>query len=230
MSGCDRMNISIDLACTEGAVALVYRKAWDAWFEERLTRVANSRGSRHDRPRTRAVFHDYNLTFQLIGYMPITIRLADPPLQFHRAKAVTHLLAFKDAPFNERVFSKTFTNIVITETLSARRRSTVYGGHLCDKEGGAWLEDGKQADIVVKMGSMKAITTEARRYHEMRHLQGSVLPRMYGLLKAAEGDRKRRMGLLVLERFGTSLRVPLKILERPEMYATGFLLRRSLIS
>ena len=160
--------------------------------------------------------------------MPITIKLANPPREFHRAEAVTHLLAYKNAPFNERAFSTAFTNIVITETLSAHRRSTVYGGHLLDKKGRAWLEDGKQVDVVIKMGSIQAVTAEARRYYGMRHLQGSVLPRMYGLLKAAEGDKKRRMGLLVLERFGTSLGVPLDILERSEKCDIDLLLGQPL--
>lgn len=137
----------------------------------------------------------------------------------HRAASITKTVKCTTPPLDQRTWPVEY-NIVLTEILSENSHSTVYGAHFESKSGGVWNENGTRVDAVLKMGNLKAMTREAFCYADMKELQGSVLPHMFGFLKAYDGTAEG-MGCLVLERFGKALEIPLNMLEKGEKYVSS---------
>ena len=82
--------------------------------------------------------------------------------------------------------------------------TTVYLGRCKDK-----------TEVALKFTDVKDIEAEAGVYDAMAHIQGSVIPKLYGLFygKTTSGTC---VACLVLERFGDSLEIPFDKLEKRE--------------
>lgn len=135
-------------------------------------------------------------------------------LRKHRAESVTRLAKCATPPLDRHAWPAEF-NIVLTEIVRANSHSTVYGACFEDEQGIVWKEDNKRVHAVVKMGNLKDIAEEAFRYCCMQSLQGRVIPRMFGFLKAFDGTQDG-MGCLLLEHWGQALKIPLYMLEKSE--------------
>ncbi|KAE9402926.1 hypothetical protein BT96DRAFT_974014 [Gymnopus androsaceus JB14] len=149
-----------------------------------------------------------NMDMQLISKL-------DKWPSYHPARNVTDLLACEAPPFNECAVPKEFVNVVITETLSAHRHSTVYGAHFTNKDGVAWDIAGERVKVAVKIGSLYPIALETKVYCAMQPIQGRVIPRMFVFLRADNGTEEG-LGCLIIERFGKAVNMPLDMLERSE--------------
>ncbi|TCD69453.1 hypothetical protein EIP91_007579 [Steccherinum ochraceum] len=84
-------------------------------------------------------------------------------------------------------------------------KSTVY---LAECEGGM--------ELALKFASEDDVLREAAAYDALEPIQGTVIPRLYGMLYARRPD-KRRVFCLVMERFGNRVTSSFRDLPRPEL-------------
>ena len=94
--------------------------------------------------------------------------------------------------------------IRVVRSLHDTYHTTVYLGRLKDK-----------TEVALKFTDVKDIEAEAGVYDAMVDIQGTVIPKLYGVLYGRSTSGKR-VACLVLERFGDALSVAFEELEKRE--------------
>ncbi|TCD69450.1 hypothetical protein EIP91_007576 [Steccherinum ochraceum] len=79
---------------------------------------------------------------------------------------------------------------------------------------GVAKKDGQDIEVAVKFtASIDTAVAEVANYGRLKTLQGSVIPRLYGVLFGFEKDSDEQVACLVMERFGSKLRLKLPQLD-----------------
>ncbi|KIY70021.1 hypothetical protein CYLTODRAFT_409171 [Cylindrobasidium torrendii FP15055 ss-10] len=97
--------------------------------------------------------------------------------------------------------------VILEELCQWNGKANVYYGKL--ESGGA-----DAIDIAVKIGDHDEITDEALQYRDMHSLWGKTIPICHGLYSLAAAGKQ--LGVLVLERFGSTIDCRLSSLSRME--------------
>ncbi|KAK7036582.1 hypothetical protein VNI00_011515 [Paramarasmius palmivorus] len=137
-------------------------------------------------------------------FLDIMFRLVEAEDQDHRACMVS---GYPDISVSlDHPEPLQDASIRVTHILSETKESTIYAGQLVGEKG--------NEDMVLKIhAKTEQAEAEAQHYKEMKGLQGSVIPRFYGLFqgKTLFGDH---VAGIILERFGEPVDKSLDDLDR----------------
>ena len=96
--------------------------------------------------------------------------------------------------------------IRVVRSLHDSFSTTVYLGRCKDK-----------TEVALKFTAINDVQDEAGVYDAMVHIQGTVIPKLHGILYGCTTTNEQ-MACLVLERFGNVLDIPFGTLEKKEKY------------
>ncbi|KAF9019671.1 hypothetical protein BDZ89DRAFT_1072799 [Hymenopellis radicata] len=132
-----------------------------------------------------------------------------PPRCFDRISEIEGAALFYDLD-DLPIVPPSFDNIVITECLHATGTSSIYSGYIEDDEGERY-----EYEVAFKFGEVDRVRFEAEQYARMAKLQGTAIPRMFGLA-FAKTKKGGHFACLMTEKFGSSLDCDLFSLARSE--------------
>ncbi|THH19706.1 hypothetical protein EUX98_g8718 [Antrodiella citrinella] len=128
----------------------------------------------------------------------------DYPTSGHLASQLDNFPTCQVRPSHNYPFLLSPQEIEVTETLYSSERTAVYA---------ATCKDG--TELALKFTNLHDIAVESGVYDTLQELQGSVLPKLYGVFMGKD-EEGGLVPCLVLERFGNRLECPFHELPKPE--------------